>query len=139
MVSVISVIAPKNSAGRAASMIGSILVLIAFISPLFDFEASELFGIGKAYEDEISKRIAQTEQKTLEVKNDIIQNKLTAYVLEKAKTDESECRLSMEIRDEKIVSATVISRKHDAAERVSDVLKSELRLAEESVEIKTEV
>ncbi len=139
MVSVISVIAPKNSAGRAASMLGSILVLIALVSPLFDFEASQILGIGRGYEEEISKRIEETEKKTTDVKNDIIKNRLTAYVLEKAKTDESECKLSMEIQDGEIKSATVASRESAVAERVSEVLEGELGIARESVEIKTEV
>ena len=136
IVSVISVIAPKNSAGRVSSMLGSILVLVALVSPIFDFEGAKILGMGKVYEEEISKRIESAEEKTADIKNDIIQNKLTAYVLEKAKTDENECKVSVEVSDGAVLSATIECYERGITDRVLTVLENELGIAKESVEIK---
>ena len=136
IVSIISVIAPKNSAGRVASMLGSILVLVALVSPIFDFEGAKLLGMGKVYEEKISERIETAEEKTADIKNNIIQEKLAAYVLEKAKTDENECKVSVEVSDGAVLSATIECHERGISDRVLTILENELGIAKESVEIK---
>ncbi len=139
MVSVISVIAPKNSAGRVASMLGSILVLVALVSPVFDFEASEIIGVGKAYEESVSERVAEASVRSGEVKNNIIQERLASYVLEEADADENVCKLNIVLDGEIPVSAIVKSSDKTSAERVSKVLEDDLGIPKEAQEIKIEV
>lgn len=138
IVSVISVIAPKNTAGRVVSMLGSILVLVAFVLPVLDLEALSLIDAGEAYKETVSEKIEKTEKETADIKDGIIKNKLTAYVLDKAKTEESECKVNIEVRDGAVVSATLVSGKKDVSERVSEILVKELGVAKESVKIKNE-
>ncbi|MBR3848813.1 MAG: hypothetical protein IKM21_05940 [Oscillospiraceae bacterium] len=138
IVSVISVVAPKNSAGRVVTMLGSILVLVAFVLPVLDFEALRLIGVGEAYEEKISEQIEKAEKETDEIKNNIIKEKLTAYVLDKAKTDENECKVDIKIQDGAAMSAIVECGERNISERVSEILEKELGIAKESVKIKNE-
>lgn len=135
MVSVISVTAPKNSAGRVASMLGGILVLVALVSPIFDFETSEILSVGKVYEESVSQRVSEASARTDEVKNGIIQKHLVSYVLKEADADESICKLNIELDGEMPVSASVISSDEEVCKRVLKVLCGELGIPKEKIEV----
>lgn len=138
MSSVISVVVPKNTAGRVVSMIGGIMVITALVSPFMDSGASGIITIGKAYEESIEKSVRKASERTDEIKNDIIERKLCSYVLEKAKTEESKCRLSLEIRGGMPVGADIICEDEEVSERVKDILQKEFGLPRESSENENE-
>ena len=139
MASVISVIAPKNSAGRVAFMIGSMLVLVALVAPIFGFETEDFSEIRKTYEDIVAEKTEAAKTSGEAVKNNIIQDKLTTYVLQEAKTDASECKLTIEVKDERAVSAKIVCRDSAVSKRVSEVLSEDLNIPITAQEIKTEV
>ncbi len=136
IMSVISSLAPKNSAGRVCSMLGSVMLIVVLISPIKKITSSDIFEMSRAYEDEINKSIETSAEKFEEIENEIIGEKLSAYVLNKAKANA--CEVSVKLDGDMPVSATVISKSAEEAGRVCAVLEEEFGISPEKQEVKIE-
>lgn len=134
----VSVVAPKNSAGRVCFVIGNILVLVALVSPLGQFDSMRLLDVGNEYYREVKESVSNAGLTSEKIKNKIIGENLSAYVLNKASVSEEACRVSMEISDGEVLSAKIISTDRASAKRVSMVLEQDLGIPSESQKIKVE-
>ncbi len=124
IVAVVSSVAPKNSAGRVCIMMGSVMVIVALLSPIFDISGRSLLDIGSDYRREIEKKIEETEK----VKNDIIESELSSYVLNKAGAKEENCKVYLSVENGAVVSADVVSSDASAKARVREVLEEEFKI-----------
>ncbi len=135
IMSVVAAIAPKNSAGKVCSMLGSIILIFVLVSPLKQISSSEIFAIGRVYQSRIDERIQKSQIKCEEIENKIIEEKLSAYVLNKAKLDAG-CEAYIEVEERVPVAASVIINDFSNKEKVSRVLEEDLGLSIEKQEIK---
>jgi len=126
LLAVVSVIAPKNSAGRVCAMLGNILVILALVSPLGRFDAESLFDVGNEYYEKISESVQEAEAKSEEMKNRLIGERLSAYVLDKAGADAGECKVTVNVVGGRAVSAEIFCVDKTLEARVSQVLEKEL-------------
>ena len=128
VVSVISAISPKNSAGRVCVMMAGVLVMASLISPILNLRGVSFLDIGRDYERSIARKTEAVRERTERLKKDIIEEEISSYILDKAGVSEETCKVNIRLEDSGAVSAEVISRDSDAEARVREVLKEELKI-----------
>lgn len=91
-------IVPEGSGKRVCHLAGGLVLLIASLSPVIKLEMNDLIGISDRYE----QASAEMEQ-SLQTENEflyecIIEEQTAAYILDKAKELEVNCKVSVTVR-----------------------------------------
>ncbi len=127
----VSVITPKNAAGRAAMLCGSILLTVVLLSPIKGFDTSALSEYDKKIEVEIDGRAESILQKGEELKEDIIEENLRAYILQRTKQFGIYCDAEVLCLEGMPDSVRVKLKREEDKEKVSQILTEECGIAKE--------
>ena len=128
----ITVITPKNAAGRAAMLCGSILLTTVLVSPIKAFDASVLSEYDKRIEVEIEGRAKNISQKGGELKENIIEQNLRTYILQRTKQFGIFCDAKVLCLDGVPYTASVKLERKEDREKVSQILTEECGIAKEN-------
>ena len=91
LVSVAKSIAAKNTAGRYVSVIGSVVIVCAMLSPFKSIDVRDISKYRVQY-DYQSRALSESLQEQNErIKFGIIEKELSAYILERAEQTQTQC------------------------------------------------
>ena len=128
----VTVITPKNAAGRAAMLCGSILLTVVLVSPIKSFDISFLSQYDKKIEVEIEGRAENILNKGEELKEGIIEENLRTYILQRANQFGILCDAKVFCLEGVPHSVSVRVKKNEDKERVSRILTEECGIAKEN-------
>lgn len=131
MVAVINAVAPKNNAAKVCTMLGSILLIMVLISPVRRIDTSEIARMEKHYNSEINLGISRMREKYEGIEENIIEERLSAYVLSRANVQKEDCSIKFEFSENTPISAEITVGDADVFERISYVLETEIGIPRE--------
>lgn len=139
IISVAAALCPKNTAGRTVMMCGSLIMTAVLISPLKGFDTSLLNEYGEQYEREIEVKSEKLRLQNEELRQDIIEENLRAYILQRAKTMEIECDVQISCKGDLPYSAYVDVADEEKALELSRLIESECGIPKARQTFKREV
>ena len=128
----VTVITPKNAAGRAAMLCGSIILTAVLVSPIKSFDTSFLSEYDKRIEVEIEKKAKNISEKGEELKENIIEENLRTYILQRTKQFGIVCDVRVLCLEGVPHSVSVELKRDEDKEKVSQILTEECGIAEEN-------
>ncbi len=126
MMAVVSVLTPKNSAGRAVMLCGSIIMMVVLVSPIKKLDVSALSGYGARFQKEIEFRAEQVSRQNEKLRKDIIEENTRAYILQRAESMGISCDLDIECYDDVPYTAVVSVKNKDVVPAVSMLLERDV-------------
>ncbi len=132
MMAAVTVLTPKNTAGRAAMLCGSILLTAVLVSPIKTFDIEAVSEYDRKFELEIEKRAEAISREGEKVKETIIEENLRTYILQRAKQFGISCDIAVACRDGMPHLVTVRLKRKEDRERISEILTEECGIAKEN-------
>ncbi len=126
MMAVVSVLTPKNSAGRAVMFCGSIIMTVVLVSPIKKLDVAALSGYSARFEKEVERRAEQVSRQNEKLRKDIIEENTRAYILQRAESMGISCDLDIECSDDVPYTAVVCVKNKDVVPAVSGLLEMEV-------------
>ncbi|MBR5543429.1 MAG: hypothetical protein IKU65_04970 [Oscillospiraceae bacterium] len=119
---VIAAIVPKNSPGRIAAMYVGMLMTAVIISPIKTLDTYKLSGYMSDIQYELSECAEKSEEKMRQLTDNIIEDRVEAYILERSKT---ECEVEVLCKDGVLCSASVSGTSESEVKKVSEMINRE--------------
>lgn len=132
IMAVITVITPKNTAGRAAMLCASIAFTAVLVSPIKAFDVSGLSEYERNFRSEIDGKSKEIEVQSLQARENIIEENLRAYILQRAKQFGISCDAEVQCIDGTPRFVAVVLRNEKDREKVSEILLEECGIEKEN-------
>lgn len=126
IMAVVSVLTPKNSAGRAVMLCGSIIMMVVLVSPFKKLDVSALSDYSARFEKEIEHRAEQVRRQNEKLRKNIIEENTRAYILQRAEAMGISCDLNIECCGDVPHTAVVSVKNKDVVPAVSELLEREV-------------
>ena len=131
IMAIITVLTPKNTAGRTAMLCGSIILTAVLVSPIKAFDMEKVSEYDRDFKFEIEEKANAIVMTGEKMKEDIIEEKLRTYILQRTKQFGIICDVSVVCRDGMPDSVTIGLRREEDREKISEILVSECGIAKE--------
>lgn len=125
IIAVVSAITPKNSAGRAVMLCGSVLMTVVLISPIKKLDVSALSEYSARFEKEVQYRAEQMSAQNEKLRKNIIEENMRAYILQRADAMGIACDVDIECRNDVPHTAVISIKNKEAVPAVSELIEKE--------------
>lgn len=125
IISIAAALCPKNAAGRAVMLCGSLIMTAVLISPLKSFDVSVLSEYGARYEREIEERSRRLNEENETLRKNIIEENTRAYILQRAESMGVSCDVRIICKDDIPYSAYIQAPDKVKAYAVSELIEAE--------------
>ncbi|MBE6911052.1 MAG: hypothetical protein IJO61_09085 [Oscillospiraceae bacterium] len=132
IMAIVAVVTPKNAAGRAAMLCGSILLMTVLVSPMKELDPALFSEYDRKIESEIETKAEMMRQKSERLKESIIEENLRTYIFKRAEQFGIRCDAQPEYFNGEVCSVTVKLENEKDVEKVSQILVEECGIAKEN-------
>ncbi|MBQ8004400.1 MAG: hypothetical protein IJ299_04840 [Oscillospiraceae bacterium] len=126
IVSAITALCPKNSAGRAVMLSACIVMTATLLSPLGNIKISALSDGMEKYSRGAEKRYEELLKEQENMKDRLIEENVRAYILQRAESEGIECDIVIRCRDGAPYSAEIAAEKEKDLIAASELTEKEL-------------
>ncbi len=138
IVSVVTALCPKNSAGRAVMLTACLVMTATLIAPISRIDASTLSDEMERYSYAAEKRSEELLREQENIQKKLIEENLRAYILQRAEGEGIECDIRIECREGVPYSAYITAEHEKDIIAASELAEKELGLSSERIKLKKE-
>ena len=136
--SIIAVLLPKNTAGRISIMSVGIIMTAVIVSPIKAIDAGNISGYMEETQREISQYTRTASEKNQKICDEIIEEKLRAYILQRSNEAGIKCDVAIKFENGEPHYAEVFAGGGRDGDKVAEIIRGECGIAKVEVRIKNE-
>ncbi len=136
--SVIAILLPKNTAGRISIMSVGIIMTAVVVSPIKAIDGQSIAGYMEEIEGQISEHTRGVSEKNQKICDEIIGDKVRAYILQRSNEEGIRCDVSIKYESGEARYAEAFVENSNDAKKVLEIMRGECGIAKVEVKIKDE-
>lgn len=133
---IVQAIVPKNAVYGNVKMVSSLLLVCAMLSPLKKLDLSEFRAVSQKMNVEITDKTSAIDEENRKIKQNIIEERLSAYILKRATQNGDVLRVSVKCKDELPESVAITAKNGRLSESTLRMIEQECGIPRDRIDVK---
>ena len=122
---IVGALVPKNSSGKISIMCVGIIMMAVIISPIKNVGKNIFSDYTEDIEYELSKKLENTAEENQKIYDNIIEERIEAYILQRSKEENIVCEVSVVCKNGEVTLARIVGETAEDIKKASQIATSE--------------